>query len=122
MFNSFAPCDRRGKYKQNNMNHKISFEQLNNPKFRRAQQMKIKSEATWAAFLELNGIINITKFTRTYFGKSQSWFAQKLAGMNVCNKTRTFTETEYTTITNGLRDLAKRLNDYADAIDKANLG
>lgn len=103
------------------MNNKISFEQLNDAKFRRAEQMKIKSEATWVAFLELNGIINITKFARAYFNKSQSWFAQKLAGMSVCHKTRAFTENEYATIANGLRDLAKQLNDYADAIDKANM-
>lgn len=100
-------------------NKKISFEQFNDPEFRRAEQMAVKSEAVWVTFLELDGIINVSKFARLYFGKSHAWLAQKINGYTVCNKERGFTSAEYGQLTNALRDLAATLRDYADAIDAA---
>lgn len=98
---------------------KITFEQLNDPAFRRGEQMKVKSEAVWVAFLELGGLLNVSKFARDYFGKSQSWFAQKLNGYTVSRKERSFTSEEYGRIADSLRDVARRLEAYADAIDSA---
>lgn len=98
---------------------KITFEQFCDKDFMRAEQMKVKSEATWVTFLELDGLINVSKLAREYFHKSQSWFAQKLNGLDVGNKKREFTTEEYSQLTKALRDIAKRLNEYADAIDAA---
>ncbi len=81
--------------------------------------MKVKSEATWVAFHELDGLINVSKLAKEYFHKSQSWLAQKINGYDVCNKKRGFTEEEYKQLTAAFRDIAKRLNEYADAIDAA---
>lgn len=100
-------------------NKEITFEQFNDPAFRRAEQMKVKSEAVWVTFTELGGLINVSKLAREYFHKSQSWFAQKVSGMSVCNKDRSFTTEEYKQLTKSLRDIARRLNEYADAIDAA---
>ncbi len=103
------------------MKEKISFEEFCNPEYRRAEQMKVKSEATWVAFHELDGLINISKLAKEYFHKSQSWFAQKLYGHDVCNKKREFTEAEYSQLASSFRDIARRLNEYADAIDAASI-
>lgn len=98
---------------------KITFEQFCNPEFRRSEQMKVKSEAIWVTFLELDGLINISKLAKHYFNRSHSWFAQKLHGNSVAKKERAFTEAECAKLTSALRDVAKRLNEYADAINKA---
>lgn len=98
---------------------KITFEQFCDPAFIRAEQMKVKSEAVWVIFQELGGLINVSKFAKEYLNKSQSWFAQKLSGMTVCNQKRSFTENEYKAISRGLRDIATRLERYADEIDRA---
>lgn len=102
-------------------NIKITFEQFCDPEFRRNEQLKVKSEATWLTFHELDGLINVSQFARQYFNKSQSWFAQKLDGMSVCNKKRQFTPDEYSKIVDSLRDIASKLNQYADHIDAAKL-
>lgn len=98
---------------------KITYEQFNDPVFRRAEQMKVKSEAVWVTFHELKGLLNVSKLARIYFQKSQSWFAQKVFGLSVDGKKRAFTAEEYTRLTTALRDIARRLNEYADAIDEA---
>lgn len=101
------------------MKEKITFEQFCDPAFRRAEQMKVKSEAVWVTFHELGGLINISKLAREYFNKSQSWFAQKINGHSVDGKKRSFTPEEYARITSSLRDIARRLDRYADEIDAA---
>ena len=101
------------------MKEKISFEDFCNPEFRKSEQMKVKSEALWLAFLELDGLINISKLARRYFHKSQSWLSQKLHGHSVCDKKRSFTEEEYHQLAESFRDIARRLNQFADAIDTA---
>lgn len=98
---------------------KITYEQFTSPEFRRAEQMKIKSEAVWVTFNELGGLINVSKLAKEYFHKTHGWFAQKMNGYSVCNKERAFTTEEYAQLTTALRDIAKRLNNYADAIDTA---
>ena len=83
--------------------------------------MSVKSEAVWVTFMELDGLVNISKLAKLYFNKSHSWFAQKLHGYSVCKKERAFTEAEYAQLADALRDIAGRLNGYADAIDKAEI-
>jgi hypothetical protein len=97
----------------------ITYEQFIDPTFRRAEQMKVKSEATWVAFNELDGLLNVSKLAKKYFHRSHGWFSQKLNGYCVCKKERAFTTEEYSQLTASLRDIAKRLTDYADAIDAA---
>lgn len=101
---------------------KLTFEQFTDPAYRRAEQMKVKSEAVWVTFKELGGLVNVSALAREYFGKSQSWLAQKINGYSVCGKERGFTEEEYAALTAALRDIARRLDDYADAIDAARVG
>ncbi len=98
---------------------KITFEQFCDPAFRRAQQMGVKSEAVWVTFHELDGLLNVSKLARQYFGRSQSWLAQKIGGYSVGNKERAFTPEEYARLSEALRDVARRLNEYAQAIDDA---
>ena len=98
---------------------KIIFEQFYSPEFLRLKLMKVKSAAIWLTFLELDGLINISKLAKLYFNRSHSWFTQKLYCKNVAKKERSFTEEECAKLTGALRDVAKRLNEYADAIDKA---
>lgn len=100
-------------------NKKITFEQFCDPAFRRAEQMKVKSEVVWVAFLELDGLINTSKLALKYFDRSPSWFAQKLHGNEVCNKERSFKGEEYAQLSTAFRDIARRLNEYADALDSA---
>lgn len=84
-------------------------------------QMKVKSEAVWRTFLELDGLINISKFSKKYFNRSHAWFAQKYNGYDVNHKKKAFTPEELDKIAASLRDLGKRLTEYADAIDAASL-
>lgn len=81
--------------------------------------MKVKSEAVWVIFHELDGLINVSKLAKDYFHKSPSWFAQKLKGLTVCNKERAFTTEEYNQLAHALRDISDRLKNYADELDKA---
>jgi hypothetical protein len=73
----------------------------------------------WVAFHELDGLISVSKFAKGYFHKSQGWFTQKLDGYCEDGKECAFSSEEYAQLSNALRDIAKRLNDYADAIDAA---
>ena len=100
-------------------NQKISFEQFCDPEFRREQQMKIKTEAIWVAFLELGGIINISKFAKSYLGKSQSWFSQKLHRNINCGVEQSFSAEEATEVAAALRIISRKLQEYADIIDNA---
>lgn len=83
--------------------------------------MKVKSEAVWVIFHELDGLVNVSKLAKDYFHKSQSWFAQKVNGYSVCNKERSFTEEEYRQLSEALRDIASRLDKYANELDAAEI-
>ncbi|MDE5930653.1 MAG: DUF5053 domain-containing protein [Muribaculaceae bacterium] len=100
---------------------KPTFEQICDPQWRRAELLKEKSGAVWTAFLELDGLLNLTKLARQYFRKSQSWFSQKLHGVNVCNKKQAFNPEEYHQLAEAFRDIARRLQQHADEIDAAKL-
>lgn len=81
--------------------------------------MKEKSEAVWVTFHELGGMINLSEFSRRYFGKSQSWFAQKLYMNRVNGKLKEFTPAELDHIAKSLRELGETLTNYANEIDAA---
>lgn len=100
-------------------NEKITFEQFCDPCRRREQQMKVKSEAVWVAFLELRGLLNLSEFSRQFFNKSQSWFSQKLYMTPVNGKAKEFSKEENGRIAASFRELGQRLIAYADAIDNA---
>lgn len=85
------------------------------------ETMKDKQLATWVTFTELGGLINGAKFAEIYFERTPAWFRQKLNGYLVNKKKASFTAEEYDKVAASLRDLAKRLNDYADAIDAASI-
>lgn len=101
--------------------NKITFEQVCDPAFRRQWQMQIKSEAVWVTFLELRGLINISEFAKQYFERTHAWFSQKLNMNRVNGRRREFTPEEYDRIATSLRDIARRLNEAADAIDAAHI-
>lgn len=85
----------------------------------RSELVKEKSGAVTIQFNELDGTINITKFSKRFFGKSHSWFSQRLHGSLVMKKEQSFKEEEYNKIAEGFRELAKQLNQYADEIERA---
>lgn len=99
--------------------NKITFEQLCDPEFIRNEQLKVKIEAIWVTFLELGGVINLSKFTKLYLGKSQSWFSQKLNNTKNNGVVQDFTTEEATNVASALRLLSERLKEYADIIDRA---
>lgn len=88
----------------------------------RAKCIEYKPDATTTAFSELEDIINKTQLAKQYFGKSQSWFSQRLNGCLVINKPMAFKEEEYHQLAEAFRDLAKRLQAHADEIDAAKFG
>lgn len=108
-----------GKFIKIMSEQKLTFEKVCDPAFRRAEQLKTKSGAVWVAFLELGGLINISRLSREYFSRSHGWFSQKLHGNNVCDKERAFTPEEYGKLAEAFRDIARRLDQYADCIDSA---
>lgn len=85
----------------------------------RENGIKYKLDATAMAFTELEDIINKTQLSKQYFGKSQSWFSQRIHSCEVFNKTRAFKKEEYKQLAEAFRHIAKRLNAHADEIDNA---
>ena len=53
--------------------------------------------------------ISIANFAKKYFGKTSSWFYQRLNGNIVHGKRATFTSEEIKTLNEGLKDLCNRL-------------
>lgn len=86
---------------------------------RRRKCIAYKADATVTAFSELEGLINKSEIARQYFGKSQSWFSQRLHGCTVLKKSMAFKESEYHALAEALRDIARRLMAHADEIDAA---
>ena len=81
--------------------------------------IEYKPDATMTAFCELEDIINKSQLAKQYFGRSQSWFSQRLNGCWVLNKSMSFKENEYHQLADAFRDIAKRLQAHADEIDAA---
>lgn len=88
---------------------------------RREKCIEYKPDATATAFSELEDIINKSQLAKQYFGKSQSWFSQRVHGCTVLSKTMSFKEDEYHQLAEAFRDIAKRLQAHADEIDAAKL-
>lgn len=86
---------------------------------RRKKCIEYKPDAIVTAFSELESIINKSQLAKQYFGKSQSWFSQRLNGCTVLNKSMAFKEEECRKLTDSFRDIAKRLIAHADEIDAA---
>lgn len=89
---------------------------------RRKKCIKYKPDATATAFGELEDIINKSQLAKQYFGRSQSWFSQRVNGCTVINKSMAFKEDEYHKLAEAFRDIAKRLTAHADEIDAASMG
>ena len=96
---------------------------MNKEKYEATRQVVVKTKdgAVWSAFMELKGMLNISRFARVYFNRSQSWFSQKLHGCTVCNIQQSFSADEYSKLAQSFRELARQLNQYADEIDKAEM-
>lgn len=86
---------------------------------RRRKCIEYKSDATFTAFSELEDIINKSQLARQYFGRSQSWFSQRLHGCTVLKKSVAFKAEEYHKLAEAFRDIARRLQAHADEIDAA---
>lgn len=86
---------------------------------RRKEIVSTKAGAVWNAFTELENLINKSALAEQYFGKSQSWFAQRIHGCTVRKKEVAFKEEEYHELAETFRDIAKRLQAHADEIDAA---
>ena len=86
---------------------------------RRKKCIGYKPDATFTAFSELEDIINKSQIAKQYFGKSQSWFLQRLNGCTVLKKSKAFKEEEFHQLAEAFRDIAKRLQAHADEIDAA---
>lgn len=83
--------------------------------------MKAKIGAMWVTFNELDGLINVAKLARDYLGKSAPWLQQRINGYTVNGKVARFKEEEYGRLAAALREIAGRINGYADAIDGAEM-
>lgn len=60
--------------------------------------------------------ISVSALAKEYFGKSSSWFYQRLNGNVVHGKQVAFTEEELSTLANALRDMAGKLEQAAAAV------
>ena len=89
------------------------------PAFRRAELITEKMGAVFVTFNELRGLLNKTQIARQYFGKSQSWFSQRLNGCVLAQKEQSFNTAEYHQLAEAFRDIARRLEKHADEIDAA---
>lgn len=54
-------------------------------------------------------LINVAGFTRHYFGKSSSWFYQRLNGNIVHGRPASFTDEELTKLQDAFKDLSQKL-------------
>jgi hypothetical protein len=54
-------------------------------------------------------LINVAGFTRHYFGKSSSWFYQRMNGNIVHGKPMSFTDEELKQLQDAFQDLAQRM-------------
>ena len=87
----------------------------------RSDAIAYKDMAVMLQFEELDKIINVSKFSKRFMSKSQSWFAQRVSGYLVNGGKARFTESDYKQIAAGFRELARQLSQYADEIDKAEM-
>lgn len=111
----------RGKFTTIMGNEKISFEQLNDPQWRRAQLMSYKPTAAWQAFFELNGLINVSRLAKDYLHCSQSWLSQRINNTVSHGKMAEFSPEDADRVAAAFRQIADRLNAYAAEIEAAGI-
>ena len=95
----------------------IQVHNLEDYRTHRAETIKDKDLAIMLQFVELDKIINASKFSKRFFNKSHSWFAQRVNNYAVNGEKAFFTNAEFETLANGFRELARQLNQYADELD-----
>lgn len=61
--------------------------------------------------------VNWADFAESYFGKSRSWFSQRINGYHVNNKEAAFTPEEKRKLVNSLLDLSKRIENSARQLE-----
>ena len=59
---------------------------------------------------ELSEAISFSYIAKKYFGKSRNWLYQRINGYKVNGKPAQFTEEEYATFTEALKDISKMIN------------
>lgn len=84
--------------------------------------VRYKSGAAWVMLLECGEYIKLSAIARDCFGKSPSWFSQRLHSLSVNGKEACFKEEEYRKLTDFLRNIAANLIRNADTIDNATFG
>lgn len=60
--------------------------------------------------------ISVSSLAKDYFGKSTSWFYQKLNGNVIRGKTASFTEAEIQTLNNALKEIGSKLTQMSLSI------
>lgn len=80
---------------------------------------KEKDGAVWLAMMELSDYIVFSAIAKNYFKKSGNWILQRLHGYEVNGKPAQFKPEECTNLVKALRDLAAKLEQAADRIEKA---
>lgn len=61
-------------------------------------------------------VLNGSYIAKRFFGKSQSWFSQKMNNLELHGKTYAFTEAEVETLRNALYTLSIELQEIADGL------
>ena len=62
---------------------------------------------------EILPFINVSAFSRHYFGRSSSWFYQRFNGNLVHGRKATFTDDELKIFTDALREVGSKISDAA---------
>lgn len=71
---------------------------------------EVRQELLRDKMKEVLPAISISYIARKYFGKSSSWFYQRLNGNKVNGKEATFTPNELSTLSAALNDIGKKLS------------
>lgn len=85
----------------------------------REKCIKYKLDASYTAFSELDGLIDIDHLAKQYFNKSGKWLCNRV---DMSIKNERLSEDGYHELAESFRNIAKRLNAHADEIDKAKMG
>lgn len=78
---------------------------------------KTPKGAMWIAMFDICLLLNFSELARLYFGKSANWFNQRLHGYKVNGKPAEFKPEELRTLSDALRDIARKLTEAADRVD-----
>lgn len=97
-----------------------SLEEAVSSDFKRMHEEAADIEKTLSLRKKLEPVlpfINIAEFSRHYFGKSSSWFYQRLNGNIVHGKPAAFTEEEKKIFIQALQDMCVRISDSITSIN-----